>query len=74
MDTRVTNYTGCFVFPAPTGRDGSDQHRVELDDGAEDVFGVGGDGRILPVKLEDQALVLLLQQDQDVLQEDGVQL
>lgn len=52
----------------------ANQHGAELDDGAEDVGGVGGAGRILAVELEDQPLVLLLQQHQNVLQQNGVQL
>ena len=50
------------------------QHRVELDDGAEDVLGVGGARQVFAVALEDEPLILLLQQHQDVLQEQGVQL
>ena len=52
----------------------TDQHGAELDDGAEDVLGVGGAGHILAVELEHQTLVLFLQQDQDVLQQNRVQL
>lgn len=57
-----------------TGGHWTNQDSVELDDGAEDVLGVGGRGRVLAVELEDQTLVLLLQQDQDVLQEECVEL
>lgn len=39
----------------------TNQDSVEFDDGAEDVFGVGGTGRILAVEFEDQTLVLFLQ-------------
>lgn len=57
-----------------TGGHWTNQDSVELDDGAEDVLGVGGRRRVLAVELEDQTLVLLLQQDQDVLQEECVEL
>lgn len=52
----------------------TDQDRVQLDDGAEDVLAVGGAGHVLAVEPQDESLVQLLQQDQDVLQEDGVEL
>lgn len=58
-------FTGCYW---------TNQDRVEFDDGAEGVFGVGWIGLILAVEFEDQTLVLFLQQNQDVLQEDCVQL
>lgn len=45
---------------ALTCGNGAHQHGVELDDGAEDVLGVGGAGQVLAVALEDEALVLLL--------------
>lgn len=52
----------------------TNQHRAELDDRAERVLGVSGAGLVLAVELEDEALVLLLQQHQDVFQEEGVEL
>lgn len=58
----------------PTCGHGAHQHRVELDDGAEDVLGVGRAGQVLAVALEDEALVLFLEQDQDVLQQQRVEL
>lgn len=56
-----------------TGGHRTNQDGVELDDGTENVFGVGCYCRVLAVELEDQTLVLLLQQDQDVLQEECVE-
>jgi len=50
------------------------QHRAELDDGAEDVLGIRGARQVLTVTLQDEALVLFLEQNQDVLQQEGVQL
>lgn len=58
----------------PTCGHGAHQHGVELDDGAEDVFGVGRAGQVLAVALEDEALVLFLEQYQDVLQQQRVEL
>lgn len=52
---------------------GADQHRVEFEDGAEGLFGVGRAQRRLAVALEHQFLVLLLQQHQKVLEEQHVQ-
>lgn len=57
-----------------TGGHRPNQDSAELDDGTENVLGVGRCRRVLAVKLEDQTLVLLLQQDQDVLQEECVEL
>lgn len=57
-----------------TGGHRANQDGVELDDGTEDVLGVGRCRRVLAVELEDQTLVLFLQQDQDVLQEERVEL
>lgn len=62
------------VSVARTGGHWTNQDSVELDDGAENVLGVGRCRRVLAMKLEDQTLVLLLQQDQDVLQEESVEL
>lgn len=59
---------------SPTCGHGADQHRAELDDGAEDVFGVRRACQVLTVTLEDETLVLFLEQDQDVFKEEGVQL
>lgn len=58
----------------PTCGHGAHQHRVELDDWAEDVLGVGRADQVLAVALEDEALVLFLEQDQDVLQQQRVKL
>ena len=52
----------------------TNQYSAEFDDGAQDVLGVGGARRILPVELEDQTLVLFLQQNQNVLQQNSVEL
>lgn len=57
-----------------TGGHRANQDGVELDDGTENVLGVGRCCRVLAVELEDQTLVLLLQQNQDVLQEECVEL
>lgn len=46
-----------------TGGHWANQDGVELDDGTENVLGVGRCCRVLAVELEDQTLVLLLQQD-----------
>jgi len=62
------------VFCMLTCGHGADQHSVELDDGAEDVLGVGAARQVFTVALEDEPLVLLLQQHQDVLQQQRVQL
>lgn len=43
--------TGCYW---------TNQDSVELDDGAENVLGVGGADQTLAVESEDQALVLFL--------------
>lgn len=57
-----------------TGGHWANQDSVELDDGAEGVFAVGNTGHVLAVEFEDQAFILFLQKNQDVLQEDRVQL
>ena len=52
----------------PTGGHGAHQHVVELDDGAE------GARQVHALTLEHQPFVLLLQQHQHLLQQDGEQL
>lgn len=56
-----------------TGGHRTNQDGVELDDWTENVLGVCCCCRVFAVELEDQALVLLLQKDQDVLQEECVE-
>lgn len=74
-DTEVSgDHEKHFGVQILTSGDWTNQHSVELDDRAEDVLGVRGTGWVLAMEFEDQTLVLFLQQNQDVLQEDGVEL
>lgn len=57
----VHRFSSGFRFSSLTGRYGSNQDRVEFDDGAEGVLGVCSARQVLAVKLEDETLVLLLQ-------------
>lgn len=70
----ISDGSGQSGTSGPTCGHGAHQHGVELDDGAEYVFGVGRAGQVLAVALEDEALVLFLEQHQDVLQQQCVEL
>lgn len=57
-----------------TGGHRSDQDSAQFNDRTEDLFGVCSTGQILPMEFENEPLVLFLQQNQNVLKQDGVQL
>lgn len=67
---------GCRLPPgAPaTCGHGADEHRIELEDGAEGLLGVGGAQCRLAVTLQHQLLVLLLQKHQEVFEQQHMQI